>query len=113
MTTTAMLYFYRWRIKWRTGKVMSMTMGERRIVRAELDSLPDFFIAGKEVGFRKEFRSLSSDESFCEVPPVVLERARLLRSLHLVDTVAKTVHDTVFFELGCSRIPVFAGDGRT
>ena len=82
-------------------------MGERSVVRAELDGLPDFFVAGNEVKFRKEFRTLASENSFCEVPLVVLVRARSLLDMELVDSVGKTAHDTVVFELGCSRLPLF------
>ena len=39
-----------------------MTMGERSIVRAELDALPDFIVSGKEIKFRKEFRTLASHD---------------------------------------------------
>ena len=67
-------------------KGQSMAMGERNVPRAELDSLPDFIIAGKEIGFRKEFGTLASDESFCEVPLEVVERAQSLLNLELVDS---------------------------
>ena len=83
-------------------------MGERSVVRAELDGLPDFFVAGKEVKFRKEFRTLASENSFCEVPLVVLDRARTLLDMEFVESVGKPVHDTVVFELGCSRLPLFS-----
>ena len=46
-------YFYRWRMKRRTWKGNSMSMGERSVLRTELDSLPDFFVAGKDVKFRR------------------------------------------------------------
>ena len=85
-----------------------MTMGERNAVRVELDCLPDFIVAGKEFGFRNEFRTLALEDSFCEVPLDVVQRAQSLLDLELVDHVAKTVHDTVVFELGCSRVPLFS-----
>ena len=82
-------------------------MGERSVVRAELDGLPDFFVAEKEVKFGKEFPTLASENSFCEVPLVVLDRARSLLAAELVDSVAKTVHDTVVFELGSNKFCYF------
>ena len=44
----------------------SMTMGARSVLRAELDGLPDFFVAAKDVQFRREFRTLASEDSFCD-----------------------------------------------
>ena len=86
----------------------SMTMGARSVLRSELDCLPDFFVAANDVQFRREFRTLTSEDSFCDVPSAVIERARSLLVVELVDTVAKTVHDTVEFDLGCSRVPLFS-----
>ena len=45
----------------------SMTMGARSVLRSELDCLPDFFVAAKDVQFRREFRTLASEDSFCDV----------------------------------------------
>ena len=86
-----------------------MSVDEKRIqARFELDLLPDYTIVGKSVSLRREFRTLTVDETFCAVPDVVVERAKTLLTYTLVDTVARTVHDRVFFELGCSRVPLFA-----
>ena len=41
-----------------------MSMGDRSVVRAELDGLPDFLIARNEIRFRKEFRTLASEDAF-------------------------------------------------
>ena len=70
--------------------------------------VPDFIVSGKEIKFGKEFRTLTSEDSFCDVPVAVFERARSLLTVELVDSVAKTVHDTVVFDLGCSRVPLFS-----
>ena len=85
-----------------------MTMGEWSVVRAELDALPDFIVSGKEIKFRKEFRTLTSHESFCEVPLEVIERAQSLLAVELVDSVATPVHDTLVFQLGRNRVPLFS-----
>ena len=50
----------------------SMTMGARSVLRSELDCLPDFFVAAKDVQFRREFRTLASEDSFCDVGVVFL-----------------------------------------
>ena len=86
-----------------------MSVDEKRIqARFELDLLPDYTVVGKTVSFRREFRTLTADETFCAVPDVVVARAKTLLTCPLIDTVARTVHDRVFFELGCSRVPLFA-----
>ena len=59
----------------------SMTTGERNAVRVELDCLPDFIVAGKEIGFRKEFRTLASEDSFCDVHNFFSHPACTLRCL--------------------------------
>ena len=86
-----------------------MSVDEKRIqARFELDLLPDFTVVGKTVSLRREFRTLTANETFCAVPDVVVERAKTLLTCPLIDTVARTVHDRVFFELGCSRVLLFA-----
>ena len=70
--------------------------------------MSDFVVRAGKVVFRKEFRTVTSDESFCVCPDSVVEVAKTLLSVDLVDSVAKTVHDRVVFCLGCNRVPLFA-----
>ena len=74
----------------------------------EFDSRPHFVVVGKNVALRKDFQTVTADETFCETPSAVVERAKTLLEDSLVDSVARTVHDKVFFELGCSHIPLFS-----
>ena len=77
-------------------------------MRISLDQMPDYIINGKNVSLRKEFHTIHAEEAFCETPSVVVERAKTLLDDTLVDTVARTVHERVFFEIGCSHIPLFS-----
>ena len=86
-----------------------MTMKERRAsTRAELDALSDFVTGPCSIGFRREFRAMASGETYCMVSNLVIERAQSLLTEPLVDSVAKTVHDRVFFEIGSNNIPMFS-----
>ena len=57
-------------------KVITMTSSDRDALRFELDSLPDVFVHGNDIGFTKAFRTLTSEETFCAVPKCVIEKAR-------------------------------------
>ena len=83
-------------------------MEERTRMRSELDALSDFVTDGKTVDFRREFRTIKSSETYCMVPNQLLERAKMLLTDTLVDSVAKSVHDKIVFPLGCSSVPLFA-----
>ena len=85
-----------------------MSASDRDALRFELDSLPDVFVAGNDIGFTKAFRTLASREAFYVAPKCVIEKARSLLVNELVDSIAKTVHDKVFYELGCNRVPLFS-----
>ena len=90
-------------------KQLVMTLAERRItMRSALNCLSDFVVHDGKVVFRKEFRTVTSDESFCICPDSVVEVAKTLLTVDLVDSVAKTVHDRVVSCFGCNRIPLFA-----
>ena len=73
-----------------------------------LDGLSDCVTDGKTVDFRKEFGVIESDETYCMVPNKVVERAKMLLTETLVDSVAQSVHDRIFIELGCNHVPLFA-----
>ena len=83
-------------------KVITMSSSDRDALRFELDSLPDVFVHGNDIGFTKAFRTLTSEETFCAVPKCVIEKAQALLTDELVDSIPKTVHDKVFFEMGCN-----------
>ena len=77
-------------------------------MRAELDALSDFVTGPCSIGFRREFRTGASGETYCMVSDLVIERAQCLLTEPLVDSVAKTVHDRVFLEIVCYNIPLFS-----
>ena len=90
-------------------KQLVMTLAERKItIRSSLNCLSDFVVHAGKVVIRKEFQTVTSDESFCICPDSVVEAAKTLLTVDLVDSVAKTVHDRVVFCLGCNRIPLFS-----
>ena len=91
-----------------TRQTLMYQIGRRRQMRNFLDQMPDYIINGKNVSLRKEFHTVHAEETFCETPSVVVERAKTLLDDTLVETVARTVHERVFFEIGCCHIPLFS-----
>ena len=90
---------------------------ERLHRRYLLDAAPDFVIDGGAIAFGKAFEVLEAPDTYARAPDDVIESARSLLEMDVVDTVAKMVHDTVTVRIGCCAVPVFAledgGRGRT
>ena len=85
--------------------------------RRRLDDTPDFVIDNSSVEFRQTFEILEDLETYTKAPPKIGEAARRVLTLERLDSIAQTIRDTVFFIVGCNKIPLFAlvsgGRGRT
>ena len=90
---------------------------ERLHRRYLLDAAPDFVIDGGSIAFGKAFDVLEAPDTYARAPDDVIESARSLLEMDVVDTVPKMVHDAVTVRIGCCAVPVFAledgGRGRT
>ena len=73
---------------------------ERLHRRYLLDAAPDFVIDGGSIAFGKAFEVLEAPDTYARAPDDVIESARRLLEMDVVDTVAKMVHD------GCMKIPL-------
>ena len=86
-------------------------------LRNQMDAVPDLATTSEGLHFRQTFLPVHAAESYCEVPKAALDAARNLLKVDLIDPIAKIVHDTVTFTLGCNVVPVFrmvsGGRGRT
>ena len=79
----------------------------RRIeTRRELDALPDFTTTASGVAFRQSFVRIEAAESFCVAHTSLDDACRSLLTLDINGTVARLVHDTVTFKIGCNFVPV-------
>ena len=81
---------------------------ERLHRRHLLDAQPDYVIDGGSITFNNAFDVLEAPDTYARAPDDVVERARRILEIDVVDTVPKTVHDTVTVRIGCCAVPVFA-----
>ena len=82
---------------------------EARIAaRRELDDLPDVVIDAQGLRLRQELRVVATAEVFVPIPDPVVERMRVILATELSGSVARVIHDNVYVEIGCNRIPLFA-----
>ena len=89
----------------------------RRNARRKLDEEPDFVVINSNVTFRQIFETVELVETYVRAPPEIIEATRRILTAERFDSVATTVRDSVFYTVGCNRIPLFAnsrgGRGRT
>ena len=83
-------------------------MQQRRMLRAELDAMPDVAVDGTELAFAQRFATVTDDEPFFTAPDAFVASCRALLDADVVDTVPRTVHDTICVRIGCNRVPLFA-----
>ena len=83
-------------------------MQQRRLLRAELDAMPDVAVDGTELAFAQRFATVADDEPFFTAPDAYVASCRALLDADVVDTVPRTVHDTICVRIGCNRVPLFA-----
>ena len=89
----------------------------RRMIRRSLDDESDFVVRDSGVTFRQTFETVEFAETFSRAPPEIIEAARKVLTSERIDSLPKTVRETVHFSVGCNQIPLFAsvsgGRGRT
>ena len=83
-------------------------MQQRRLLRAELDAMPDVAVDGTELAFAQRFATVAGDEPFFTAPDAFVASCRALLDADVVDTVPRLVHDTICVRIGCNRVPLFA-----
>ena len=83
-------------------------MQQRRMLRAELDAMPDGAVDGAALAFAQRFATVAADEPFFTAPDAFVASCRSLLDADVVDTVPRTVHDTICVRIGCNRVPLFA-----
>ena len=83
-------------------------MQQRRMLRAELDAMPDVAVDGTELAFAQRFATVADDEPFFTAPDAFVASCRALLDADVVDTVPRLVHDTICVRIGCNRVPLFA-----
>ena len=83
-------------------------MQQRRMLRAELDAMPDVAVDGTELAFAQRFATVTDDEPFFTAPDAFVASCRALLDADVVDTVPRLVHDTICVRIGCNRVPLFA-----
>ena len=81
---------------------------QRASTRKMLDALSDFAVDGSGLRLRREFVLLSCPEVFVRVPERIVGCMRRLLAMDSVGNVAQAVHDNVVFNIGSSRVPLFA-----
>ena len=69
---------------------------------------PDFTACGGRLEFNQRFATTTSAETFCAAPQRIVDAGRSLLSAPLDDSVANVVHNTIAFDIGCNRIPLYA-----
>ena len=89
----------------------------RRLVRLRLDDEPDFVATESGITFHQTFETVETTETYVRAPPDVIEAARRLLTTDKIDSITKMVRESLFFTVGCNRIPLYAnvdgGRGRT
>ena len=87
------------------------------MIRRSLDDESDFVVCDSEVTFRQTFETVEFAETFSRAPPEIIEAARKVLTSERIDSLPKTVRETVHFSVGCNQIPLFAsvsgGRGRS
>ena len=89
----------------------------RQMARRILDEEPDFIVVDSKVAFRQTFETVELVETYVRAPPEIVDATRKILTAERFDSVARTVRDSVFYSVGCNRVPLFAnvrgGRGRT
>ena len=89
----------------------------RHIVRRRLDDEPDFTAVDSNVTFRQSFETVELVETYARAPLEIIEATRKILTAEIRVSVAMAVRDSIFFSVGCNRIPLFtntrSGRGRT
>ena len=89
----------------------------RQMARRILDEEPDFVVVDSNITFRQTFETVELVETYVRAPPEIVEASRKILTAERFDSVARTVRDTVFYSVGCNRVPLFTnvrgGRGRT
>ena len=89
----------------------------RRMILRSLDDESDFVVCDSEVTFLQTFETVEFAETFSRAPPEIIEAARMVLTSEKIDSLPKTVRETVHFSVGCNKIPLFVnvsgGRGRT
>ena len=90
---------------------------DRRVLRNKLDGESDLVVIDSKVAFRQTFETIELAETYSRAPHQIIEAARNILSAERLVSVTGTVRDTIFFTIGCNRVPLFAnvsgGRGRT
>ena len=90
---------------------------DRVQLRSMLDSAPDFSYNKASVSFVQRFETYELPETYFRATDDVIEKGRSLLSTDIVNTIAKTVRDTVTIRICGNEIPLFVlengGRGRT
>ena len=93
------------------------TTKRRVAARRRLDNIPDFSTVNSKIEFRQTFETLEDSETFTKAPNEIVQAARNILTSERLDSIAQTVRDAVFYQIGCNKIPLFAlvsgGRGRT
>ena len=76
--------------------------------RSRLDDMPDFSIDNAKIEFRQTFETLEDSETFTMAPPEIVQAARSILTSERLDSIAQTVRDAVFFQIGCNNVPLFS-----
>ena len=77
----------------------------RRMIRRSLDDESDFIVCDSEVTFRQTFETIELAETFSRAPPEIIEAARKILTTERIDSLPKTVRESVRFSVGCNEIP--------
>ena len=89
----------------------------RRMIHRRLDDEADFVVCESEVTFRQTFETVELSETFSRAPPEIVDAARKVLTSERIDSLTRTVRETIRFSVGCNTIPLFAnvsgGRGRT
>ena len=89
----------------------------RQIARRKLDDEGDFVVVDSNIAFRQTFETVELVETYVHAPREIVEATRKILTAERFDSVARTVLDTIFYSVGCNRIPLFTnvrgGCGRT
>ena len=80
----------------------------RRLVRRRLADEPDFVATESGVAFHQTFETVETPETYVRAPPDVIEAVRRLLATDKIDSITKIVRESLFFTVGCNRIPLYA-----
>ena len=80
---------------------------DRVQLRSMLDSAPDFSYNKASVSFVQRFETYELPETYFRATDDVIEKGRSLLSTDIVNTIAKTVRDTVTIRICGNEIPLF------